>query len=208
MTVQQYFTPSGRCIQKPYTDGIEAYRNDPLTRFENGELHSLDSLELPDSLKYTTNIKRRTVYGGGGILPDFFVPIDTTSNSESFRKTLNKGLMNKYAHEYVDANRTTLLADYPTEDLFVANFSLTPSQLSDFRAWVTEQYSEIVISDADWAVSGSSIDTRITAFIGRNLFESSTFYRIIGDLNETLQEAILILKDGRFEKSKLAHRTF
>jgi carboxyl-terminal processing protease len=208
MTVQQYFTPSGRCIQKPYTDGVEAYRQDPITRFENGELHSLDSLQLPDSLKFYTNIKHRTVYGGGGIIPDFFVPIDTTSNSKSFRKTLNKGFMNKYAHEYVDANRTSLLADYPTEDIFVANFSLTDSQLSDFRDWVTAQDGDLEISDSDWAVSGYSINTRITAFIGRNLFESSTFYRIIGDLNETLQEAIRILNDGRFESTKLAHRTF
>ena len=102
MTVQEYFTPSGRCIQKPYEDGVEAYRSERYERIEAGELLSLDSLELPDSLKFYTNIKKREVYGGGGIIPDIFVPIDTTSNSESFRKTLNKGLMNKFAHEFVN----------------------------------------------------------------------------------------------------------
>ena len=207
MTVQKYFTPSGRCIQKPYDEGVEAYRNDPITRFENGELHSLDSLKLPDSLKYTTNIKNRTVYGGGGIIPDIFVPIDTTSNSESFRKTLNKGLMNKYAHEYVDSKRATLSKKYPTEEDFINNYTLSEREVADFIAFVYED-SEIEITDEDWAVSGDAIKIRITAFIGRNLFEPSTFYRVIGGLNETLQEAIEILKDGRFEKARLAHRTF
>ena len=207
MTVQKYFTPSGRCIQKPYDEGVEAYRNDPITRFENGELHSLDSLKLPDSLKYTTNIKNRTVYGGGGIIPDIFVPIDTTSNSESFRKTLNKGLMNKYAHEYVDSKRAKLSKKYPTEEDFIYNYTLSEREVADFIAFVYED-SEIEITDEDWAVSGNAIKIRITAFIGRNLFEPSTFYRVIGGLNETLQEAIEILKDGRFEKARLAHRTF
>ena len=207
MTVQKYFTPSGRCIQKPYDEGVEAYRNDPITRFENGELHSLDSLKLPDSLKYTTNIKNRTVYGGGGIIPDIFVPIDTTSNSESFRKTLNKGLMNKYAHEYVDSKRAKLSKKYPTEEDFINNYTLSEREVADFIAFVYED-SEIEITDEDWAVSGDAIKIRITAFIGRNLFEPSTFYRVIAGLNETLQEAIEILKDGRFEKARLAHRTF
>ena len=207
MTVQKYFTPSGRCIQKPYDEGIEAYRNDPITRFENGELHSLDSLKLPDSLKYTTNIKNRTVYGGGGIIPDIFVPIDTTSNSESFRKTLNKGLMNKYAHEYVDSKRIKLSKKYPTEDDFINNYSLSEREIADFIAFVYED-SKIEITEEDWKVSGEAIKIRITAFIGRNLYEPSTFYRVIAGLNETLQEAIEILKDGRFEKARLAHRTF
>ena len=207
MTVQKYFTPSGRCIQKPYDEGVEAYRNDPITRFENGELHSLNSLKLPDSLKYTTNMKNRTVYGGGGIIPDIFVPIDTTSNSESFRKTLNKGLMNKYAHEYVDSKRAKLSKKHPTEEDFINNYILSEREVADFIAFVYED-SEIEITDEDWAVSGEAIKIRITAFIGRNLFEPSTFYRVIGGLNETLQEAIEILKDGRFEKARLAHRTF
>ncbi len=206
MTVQQYFTPTGRCIQKPYDDGVEAYRNDPITRFENGELLSLDSLKLPDSLKYHTLIKKREVYGGGGIIPDIFVPIDTTSNSESFRKTLNKGLMNKYAHEYVDAKRSELTNAYPTEDDFVSGYSLSKNEIKEFREFVANEGVEI--SNEEWAISGEAMKVRLIAFIGRNLFESSTFYRIIGELNETLLEAIEILKDGRFEKARLAQRTF
>lgn len=206
MTVQKYYTPAGRCIQKPYEDGVEAYRNEKYDRYENGEMLSLDSLDLPDSLMYKTNIKKRTVYGGGGILPDIFVPIDTTTNSESFRNILSKGLMNKYALETVDKNRAELEKRYPTEDSFVKEHSFTKKEVEAFRAWCAEEGMEI--TEPDWEISGEAILIRLRAFVGRNLFEPSTFYRVIGDLNETLQEAIEILHDGRFEKSKLAHKTF
>ena len=211
MTVQKYYTPAGRCIQKPYDNGVESYRNEKYDRYENGELLSLDSLDLPDSLKYSTRLKKRTVYGGGGILPDIFVPIDTTSNSPAFRTLLRKGLMSRYALEYVDVNRIKILEAYPTEDDFVNDYTISESEIAKFRAWAESEGTEddpISISEEDWAISGDAITLRLKAFIGRNAYKQSTFYRIIGDLNETLQEAIEILNDGRFENSKLAHRTF
>ena len=211
MTVQKYYTPAGRCIQKSYEEGVEAYRLEKYERFESGELLSVDSLDLPDSLKYYTRIKKRTVYGGGGIIPDVFVPIDTTSNSESFRILLRKGLMSRYALEYVDNNRASIESDYPTEDDFVANFSVSESEIEKFKVWAESQGTEespIVISEEDWTVSGDAIILRLKAFMGRNVYDQSTFYRIIGGLNESLQEAVKILKDGTFEKSDLAHRTF
>ena len=211
MTVQKYYTPAGRCIQKSYEEGVEAYRLEKYERFESGELLSIDSLDLPDSLKYYTRIKNRTVYGGGGIIPDVFVPIDTTSNSESFRILLRKGLMSRYALEFVDNNRTSIENDYPTEDDFVAKFSVSESEVEKFRVWAENQGTEespIVISEEDWTVSGEAIILRLKAFMGRNVYDQSTFYRIIGGLNESLQEAVKLLKDGTFEKSNLAHRTF
>ena len=211
MTVQKYYTPAGRCIQKSYDEGVEAYRLEKYDRIESGELLSMDSLDLPDSLKYFTRIKKRTVYGGGGIIPDVFVPIDTSSNSESFRTLLRKGLMSKYALEFVDNNRTKIEADYPTEDDFVAHYEITDEEIKIFRTWAEMQGTEespIEISEEDWEVSGNSITLRLKAFLGRNVYEQSTFYRIIGDLNESIQEAVKILKDGTFEKSNLAHKTF
>ena len=211
MTVQKYYTPAGRCIQKSYDEGVEAYRLEKYDRIESGELLSMDSLDLPDSLKYFTRIKKRTVYGGGGIIPDVFVPIDTSSNSESFRTLLRKGLMSKYALEFVDNNRTKIEADYPTEDDFVAQYEITDEEIKIFRTWAEMQGTEespIEISEEDWEVSGNSITLRLKAFLGRNVYEQSTFYRIIGDLNESIQEAVKILKDGTFEKSNLAHKTF
>jgi carboxyl-terminal processing protease len=211
MTVQKYYTPAGRCIQKSYEEGVEAYRLEKYERFESGELLSIDSLDLPDSLKYYTRIKNRTVYGGGGIIPDVFVPIDTTSNSPSFRILLRKGLMSRYALEFVDNNRTSIENDYPTEDDFVAHFLVSESEVEKFRVWAENQGTEespIVISEEDWTVSGEAITLRLKAFMGRNVYDQSTFYRIIGGLNESLQAAVKLLKDGTFEKSNLAHRTF
>ena len=211
MTVQKYYTPAGRCIQKSYEEGVEAYRLEKYERFESGELLSIDSLDLPDSLKYYTRIKNRTVYGGGGIIPDVFVPIDTTSNSPSFRILLRKGLMSRYALEFVDNNRTSIENDYPTEDDFVAHFSVSENEVEKFRVWAENQGTEespIVISEEDWTVSGEAIILRLKAFMGRNVYDQSTFYRIIGGLNESLQAAVKLLKDGTFEKSNLAHRTF
>lgn len=211
MTVQKYYTPSGRCIQKPYEEGVEAYRLEKYERYESGELMSIDSLDLPDSLKYYTRIKKRTVYGGGGIIPDIFVPLDTSSNSPSFSTLLRKGLMSRYAMEFVDKNRSSIENDHPTEDDFVANYVVSDMEIENFKTWAEGQGTEespIEISDEDWAVSGKSIILRLKAFIGRNVYEQSTFYRIIGGLNESLQEAVKILKDGTFKKSNLAHKTF
>ena len=114
--------------------------------------------------------------------------------------------MNKYAHEYVDARRSELTNAYTNEDDFVSGYYLSKKDIKEFREFVANEGVEI--SEEDWAISGEAMKVRLRAFIGRNLFESSTFYRIIGELNETLLEAIEILQDGRFEKARLANRTF
>ena len=206
LTVQKYYTPSGRCIQKPYDDGVDAYRKEKYERYASGELLSLDSLELPDSLKFTTRLQERTVYGGGGILPDIFVPIDTTDNSEFFSRILRKGLDNRFALNYVDSRREALEKEYPTEDDFIRDFVLSKKMTLDFLAFVDE---EGVDFDADgWETSRDAISLRIKAMIGRNMLEQSTFYRVISGLNESLQRAVTILQDGTFEKANLAHDSF
>ena len=118
LTVQKYYTPAGRCIQKPYEDGVDAYRMEKFERYETGELMSLDSLNLPDSLKFETRLRGRTVYGGGGIIPDVFVPLDTTDNSAYFSSILRKGLDNRYALTYVDSLRASLNKHIRTRKLF------------------------------------------------------------------------------------------
>ena len=134
LTVQQYFTPSGRCIQKPYEDGVDAYRREKYERFEKGELMSLDSLDLPDSLRYSTLIMNRTVYGGGGILPDVFVPIDTSMNSVYFTDLLRKGLFNRAVLEFVDADRKALERSLTDKESFVQDYVLSPALLDQLVA--------------------------------------------------------------------------
>jgi carboxyl-terminal processing protease len=120
-------------------------------------------------------------------------------------------MMSRYAMEFVDKNRGRIENDHPTEDDFVANYLVSDMEIENFKTWAEGQGTEespIEISDEDWAVSGKSIILRLKAFIGRNVYEQSTFYRIIGGLNESLQEAVKILKDGTFKKSNLAHKSF
>lgn len=206
LTVQKYYTPSGRCIQKPYDEGVDAYRMEKFERYDTGELMSLDSLDLPDSLKYETRLRGRTVYGGGGIVPDVFVPLDTTDNSAYFSSILRKGLDNRYALTYVDSRRAELEAAYPTEDIFLEKFEVTEQMLEDFQAFATDEGVEF--DEEDWSKSGDAIALRLKAMMGRNLLEQSTFYRVISGLNESLERAIEILQDGTFEKANLAHDTF
>ena len=206
LTVQKYYTPSGRCIQKPYDEGVDAYRMEKFDRYETGEMMSLDSLDLPDSLKYDTRLRGRTVYGGGGIVPDVFVPLDTTDNSAYFSSILRKGLDNRYALTYVDNKRAELEAAYPTEDVFIEKFEVTRQMLEDFQTFATEEGVEF--NEEDWSKSGDAIALRLKAMMGRNLLEQSTFYRVISGLNESLERAIEILQDGTFEKANLAHDTF
>lgn len=206
LTVQKYYTPSGRCIQKPYDDGIDAYRQEKYSRYESGELLTLDSLDLPDSLQYKTLVRGRTVYGGGGILPDIFVPLDTTDNSPYFSDILRKGLDNRFALNYVDSLREELESRFPTEDAFVKDFYPSEEEIESFIAFVEAQGVEFV--QEDWDKSGDAIILRLRAMIGRNLHEGSTFYRIISELNETLIRAIEVLQDGTFNRANLAHRTF
>jgi carboxyl-terminal processing protease len=206
LTVQKYYTPAGRCIQKPYDEGVDAYRKEKYKRFASGELLSLDSLDLPDSLKFETRLQNRTVYGGGGILPDIFVPIDTTDNSAYFSSILRKGLDSRFALNFVDSLRPNLEREYPTEEDFIRNFAVSEEMTADFLAFIEGEGVEF---DAEgWETSQEAITLRVKAMVGRNVLKPSTFYRVISPLNETLEHAIQILQDGTFEKANLAHGTF
>ena len=206
LTVQKYYTPAGRCIQKPYDDGVEAYRKEKFERYELGEFMTLDSLDLPDSLMHKTRILEREVYGGGGILPDLFVPLDTTLNSPTFSRILRKGLCSKYALAEVDAQRTAWETRHATEDDFVRNMNFSDEEIAAFKSYVVDEGVEV--DEEDWARSLPAIELRLKAFFGRNTYESKTFYRVIGGLNEALQEAIRVLNDGTFNAANLAHKTF
>ena len=206
LTVQKYYTPAGRCIQKPYDEGVEAYRKEKFERYEKGEFMTLDSLDLPDSLMHKTRILEREVYGGGGILPDLFVPLDTTLNSPTFSRILRKGLCSKYALAEVDAHRTAWETRHASEDDFVRDMDFSEEEITAFKAYVVEEGVEV--DEEDWARSLPAIELRLKAFFGRNTYESKTFYRVIGGLNEALQEAIRVLNDGTFNAANLAHKTF
>lgn len=206
LTVQKYYTPSGRCIQKSYNEGLEAYRMEKYDRFNNGELFSLDSLELPDSLKFFTNIKKRVVYGGGGILPDLFVPIDTSMSSGYFSDLIRKGIINTYVLNYVDHEREKLKKTYEDVKSFDQNYEIAQEIFDGIIADAAK--AEVEFVEEDYERSKKAIELRVKALMARNLYDSSAFYEVINDLNPAYKKAVKVLQDGTFDKMKLAHSDF
>lgn len=174
LTIARYYTPTGRCIQKPYGDGID-YEQDFYDRLENGELSSMDSVNLPDSLMFTTPAGK-IVYGGGGILPDVFVPLDTAGASLYLSYLNYGGVMNQFAFQYVDKNRD-LLSKYQDFKSFDRSFSVDDQLYEEIIAFAEE--AGVERDEYGIQASRTVIALRTKALIARNLFQSEGFYQII-----------------------------
>ena len=131
LTTARYHTPSGRCIQKSYSDGTDEYYGDFAKRYNNGELSNADKIHFPDSLKYYTNNKR-VVYGGGGIMPDIFIPLDTAKISDYYVDLQRKNVLNDFTMDYIDKNRESLLKQYPNFKKFQTEFLLDDAFMNEF----------------------------------------------------------------------------
>ena len=146
LTVAHYYTPTGRDIQKPYTKGDEdAYRRDIEDRFNHGELMHRDSIKYIDSLRRETLVNKRAVYGGGGITPDVFVPLDTTEYTKYYRNVMAKGLINRFAIAYVDEHRKEIRKQYRDDDAYVKGFEVTDQMLAELRKMADEEGVEFNI---------------------------------------------------------------
>ena len=129
LTVARYYTPTGRSIQSPYNEGYDKYMANFYKRYSDGELMTADSIHFPDSLKYSTNINHRKVYGGGGIMPDVFVAADTSNYSDYYRDLIRKGVFNSFTLEFADKNRTRIKSAYPESDDFRNKFEFTTGEI-------------------------------------------------------------------------------
>ena len=138
LTISHYYTPTGRCIQKPYDDGLDAYYKDLQTRANNGELYTADKIKFPDSLKYRTP-HGRVVYGGGGIMPDIFIPLDTTKYSTLYNEIVRKGVFGNFVMDYLDGERDNLKKQYPTFEDFEKNYKITDEFYKEFMAFAKKE---------------------------------------------------------------------
>ncbi len=184
LTVARYFTPTGRSIQKPYGGEID-YEADYMERFEHGELMYMDSIDFPDSLKYTTP-GGRIVYGGGGIMPDIFVGVDTVGTSQYLSALSYRGLINQFGFDYADKHRDDL-AEYDSIDDFKKKFDITAGLLEEFL-----NYSESKGVNRDTSglkASKEVIKIRIKAYIARNIWGNDGFYAIMNQDDNVLKEA-------------------
>lgn len=204
LTIARYYTPTGRCVQKPYDD-LEAYHNDYMRRFMNGEMSHADSIHLPDSLKFSTKIVGRPVYGGGGIMPDVFVPIDTSEITDLYRDAASTGAFSSFSLTYVEDNRDELNKKYEELDAFIAGFNPDKKVMDDFFAYVKKEDPEFEFNDEQYKISGDIMRLRLKASIAQDLFGSEAFYEIYNVKNEILQKAIELLQTNEYDNMKLAN---
>jgi len=204
LTVSRYYTPSGRCIQKPYEEGVEAYQREKAERWKKGELTNPDSLHASDTLRYYT-MNKRVVFGGGGIMPDVFVPIDTTYSSAYFGQLVRRGVLNTFALDHVDRKRAELLASYPDPETFRTKFQVSP-ELMD--ALVANAEGEGVAPDPEGLErSRSLIELRLKALIARDLWNTSAYWQMINAENpvdRSFQKALESLADNTFQRMGMA----
>ncbi|KPL17351.1 MAG: peptidase S41 [Bacteroides sp. SM1_62] len=192
LTIARYYTPTGRLIQKPYEDGFEEYSKDLINRYNAGELLHSDSIVFPESLKYQTLVTRRPVYGGGGIMPDYFVPLDTTYNSEYYNRLLNRGIINFFTLSYVDDHRVELHAKYPTFQSFLVGFTISDKILEDLTTYASEE--DLAFSEEDFNVSREHIRLVLKSYIARDLWSTSEFYQVYNTNNPSVLKAIEVLE--------------
>ena len=196
LTIARYYTPSGRCIQKPYVKGEEEdYDNDLAKRLEHGELMHADSIHLPDSLMFKTKRLGRTVYGGGGIMPDYFVPIDTTLYSDYHRDLVAKGVVIKTTLNYIEKNRKALTKSYRKFDDFNRKFEVSNELLDELRK--EGEKSGVAFNETEYNTSLPRIKTQLKALIARDIWEMSEYYQVMNQTDNVVQQALKIIeKDG------------
>jgi len=189
LTVARYYTPTGRSIQKPYKNGYMAYEEEVYDRFKHGEMVNADSTHFNDSLKYTTP-GGKIVYGGGGIMPDVFIPIDTTADNEFARSVFGLGLVSRFSYDYTDKHRNKLNT-YKSIDDYIKNFSADQRLLSDFFVYAID--NKVRPDEKSIHASRQLIANQLKANIGRLLFGNDAFYRVVLSddkaFNAALQQA-------------------
>ncbi len=190
LTVARYHTPTGRCIQKSYQHGLEEYMNDLNQRYLNGELESSDSTKFADSLKYTTP-KGKIVYGGGGIMPDIYIPLHMDKNLEYYNQLTNKGTIYQFAFEYTDKNRKAFTAFKNAQD-YVQNFRIDENIMNEFTAYATK--NGVPKNLKGYAASIGKVKIMLKAFIGRNIFDDKGFYPVYLQTDAAFLKAVEELK--------------
>ena len=193
LTVSRYHTPSGRCIQKTYVAGDdESYNLDIINRYNAGEYTNPDSIHhFPDSLRFYTKRLNRPVYGGGGIMPDRFVAIDTTMYSTYYRDLVAKGVVNNFCVDYVDSHRAELKKLYPDENKFIAGFDTTP----EFMKGLIERGEKdgVPFNEEQYQRSLPILSAIVKGLIGRDIYEQSTYSRVVAPLDPIFSTAVEII---------------
>ncbi|MCR4852631.1 MAG: S41 family peptidase [Prevotella sp.] len=194
LTVAHYYTPSGRCIQKPYKKGeLKEYEQDFENRLKHGELTNRDSIHFDDSLRYETLRKNRTVYGGGGIMPDEFVPLDTLQYTKFHRQLAAKNIIVNSNLHYIDDNRKQLKSDYPDFATFQRSFNV-PQSLIDTIIAEGEKANVKPKDDEELQRTLPYLSAQLKALVARDLWDMSEYFTIMNEHNHTVQRALEVIQ--------------
>ncbi|MBP7496994.1 MAG: S41 family peptidase [Bacteroidales bacterium] len=202
LTTARYYTPTGRCIQKSYKEGADNYYKDLQNRYKHKEYVNPDSIKFPDSLKYYTKNKR-VVYGGGGIMPDIFIPLDTSFYSDYYSNILRKGTIYQFTLQFVNDNRAMLKDKYKTIKNFNKDFSIDDAFLKIFT-----DYSEaqgVKLDEKGLQNSKEYIILNLKALIARNIWNIDAFFEVFNTKDVTMKKAIELLKGNDLKKYKISY---
>ncbi len=191
LTVARYYTPSGRCIQKPYDEGTEKYYKSFYEGLKNGEMISADSIHFPDSLKYETE-KGRTVYGGGGIMPDVFIPWDSTRYNHLYSDLIRKGVLNGFVNEYLNDHRKELNKKYKNFEQFNKSFFISQEEFDEF---VTGAKDEIEVNDDDLTPNIDFFKLQIKAMIARNMYNTAAYFEVLWPEDREINKALEVMSE-------------
>jgi carboxyl-terminal processing protease len=195
LTIARYYTPSGRSIQSPYNEGYDKYMENFVKRFSDGELITADSIHLTDSVKYMTLINNRTVYGGGGIIPDVFVAADTTGTSDYLRSLAGKNVLNTFILDFYDKNRSELNSKYKTFEEFRDNFVFSQD---DIKSLIAKGESEgVKYNEAQFNLSKEDILLILKGLLATNIWQTSEYYQIINKNDEVIDTALSVISDKK-----------
>ncbi len=192
ITTARYYTPSGRCIQRPYSEGNEYYFKEYSRRLKHGELVHADSIRFPDSLRYYT-ASGRLVFGGGGIMPDLFMAVDSSLQSDYYGQLLRKAVIAEYCVSFIDRNRGMLKKRYKNETDFIREFQADDAMMEDLVRLAGQR--EIAPNDEQIAVSSLLIRTQVKANLARSLFGLNAYHRVLGGLDPMLTRASEVIED-------------
>ena len=199
LTVAHYYTPAGRCIQKPYTKGDKkSYDKDMLDRLNKGELMSADSIHFADSLKRKTLRLGRTVYGGGGIMPDVFVPLDTMQYTKLHREMSAKSCIINTALRYVDDNRKKLKKAYKNFEAFETGFEVDSKVESALLAEVKK--AKIEYNDSTWAEAIPMVKIQLKALIARDLWDMNEYFKVFNPTRDIYKKGLEIIRQDDYDK--------
>ncbi len=197
LTIARYYTPTGRLIQKSYENGYDDYSHDMINRYEHGEFMNADSIQFADSLKFETLIYKKSVYGGGGIMPDAFIPADTTLRSDYHIELLRRNVLFSWISRYVDNNREDLSSKYPDVETYRKNFVVTDDVLNDLLIAATE--AEVNVDSLPEATPSQQLylKNHIKSLVAGDIWRNNEFWYIFNDFNPFFKKAEEIITDDK-----------